>query len=261
MSNFVLHAVVSMYSSGTRCVTCHDVSFTLRCLTLSCLCLLVAVACRPNAEVPAGWDDLSSVKSDAQFDASPYDVDESIVFAKLTNNDELLAVVGGEQWRALRVEQGELTDAGLRHLDRFPELAEIVLRNSPITDVGVSEIAKLSSLRVVNLPHAEITDKGVRELAELPNLELLRLGSSKITDRSLEILRESHSLRFLHLIDVPISDDGLQALHGWQQLESLYLDGAEVTGRGVSQLLMTCPDLHLHLDQQHHDLDLRKGHE
>lgn len=230
-------------------------------MTLTGLLLLTFAACRRELDAPAGWDDLADVGLDNRLDVSPYDVGQSIIFAELIDNSELQSISGGEQWRALRVEQGEVDDKGLNQLDRFPHLEEIVLRHSPISDRGAEEIAKLTELRIVNLPHTEMTDVGVAKLAALPKLELLRLGSRKLTDRALEVLRESSSLRFLHLIDVPISDRGLQSLQGWQQLESLYLDGSQVSDRGVQLLLKTCPALHLHLNQHHHDLDPMKGHD
>ena len=49
--------------------------------------------------------------------------------------------------------------------------------------------------------------------------------------------------------------EGFESLAGFGQLESLYLDGAQVSGDGVAELMEKLPQLHLHLDQYHHDRD------
>jgi hypothetical protein len=71
-------------------------------------------------------------------------------------------------------------------------------------------------------------------------------------------VKEMHSLRFLHLIDVPITDDGLAQLEGMTHLESLYVDGAELSDQSLQHLFEALPNLHVHLDQQHHDRDPHK---
>jgi hypothetical protein len=62
-------------------------------------------------------------------------------------------------------------------------------------------------------------------------------------------------LRAVHLIEIPITDEGLQQIADLPHLESLYLDGAAVTATGWNWLFTNHPDLHIHLDQQHHDID------
>jgi hypothetical protein len=50
----------------------------------------------------------------------------------------------------------------------------------------------------------------------------------------------------------------LAALEPLQNLESLYLDGTRVTNAGIEKFLLAAPEVHLHIDQQHHDRDPRK---
>ena len=69
------------------------------------------------------------------------------------------------------------------------------------------------------------------------------------------MLRELPSLKRLHLIDVPITDAGLAPLAGILQLESLYIDGGDVSDAALDELFRQRPDLHVHLNQQHHDRD------
>ena len=115
------------------------------------------------------------------------------------------------------------------------------------------------NLRILNLPQATFTDAGLAELKMLPKLELLRFGSPNVTDAGLGQVPAFPSLRFLHLIDTPITDAGLRELQGLTALESLYLDGTKVTDGGIERLLQQLPEVHLHIDQQHHDRDPRRN--
>lgn len=222
--------------------------------------------CGIKPDIPEGWDDDSkSGDVSSQYDTSPYaghevaavePIDDEQLLARLVDTDEPV------HWQSIRIEKGAITNTGLEHVaTHAPELKQLVLRESAIGDAGAKSIAKLEQLRVVNLPHSKLTDEGIASLVALPQVEFLRLGSSEISDRSLQLVRTSETIKFLHLIDAPITDQGLEALFGWNELESLYIDGSEVTAEGVARLVKECPDLHLHLDQKHHDADPRKGHD
>jgi hypothetical protein len=161
--------------------------------------------------------------------------------------------------RELLIEDSTITDAGLAYLEALAELEHLRIRGAAITDVGIRSLCRLSNLRVLNLPHAQFSDVGLAELVKLPNLELLRFGSPAVSDAGMAYCRTMPKLRFLHLIDVPISDQGLLHLRGMAQLESLYVDGADLSDAAVEALLTDLPNLHLHIDQQHHDRDPHKN--
>lgn len=174
------------------------------------------------------------------------------------SDPQLSDLVGLEQLEELHLDRAEVTDEGLRHLSALSDLRRLTIRGAKITDRGVDSLLALKQLRSLNIPQADLSDEGFRRLSELPRLELLRLGSPRLTDAALESVPAFPKLRFLHLIDVPVTDRGLRHLHGLQRLESLYLDGARASDQGVVALLEASPDLHLHLDQLHHDRDPRK---
>ena len=119
----------------------------------------------------------------------------------------------------------------------------------------MAHIARLEQLKVLNLPDAQFTDASLEALTDLANLELLRFGSPHVTDAGMVHVARIPSLRFLHLIDVPIGDRGLESLESLTQLESLYLDDTAATDAGITRLLKALPQIHLHVNQRHHDAD------
>jgi hypothetical protein len=68
-------------------------------------------------------------------------------------------------------------------------------------------------------------------------------------------LRELPSLQQLHLIDVPITDEGLRELAQMNQLQSLYVDGGNISDAAWDELFKARRNLHVHVNQQHHDRD------
>jgi hypothetical protein len=110
------------------------------------------------------------------------------------------------------------------------------------------------------VPQAACTAAGVRALASLAVLRSLRLGGPQLAGVEVcEAVASLPQLRSLHLIDVPIGDDGLAALQRLPGLWNLYLDGAGVSDEAWERYFQSCPRVHVHVDQAHHDRDPR-GH-
>lgn len=232
-------------------------------VALPILVLSLAVGCGRERDVPAGWNDPYDDSDSSEYHTSRFGDSELAAIERLADDEfvERLQRRDATHWRAIRIEQGALSDAAFSSIRGLaPNLEQVVLRQCPLTDVAATQLAELPRLGVINIPQSQLTDAGIRTLASLPELHFVRIGSPQLTDESLSTLRRCKKIRFIHLIDAPITDAGLKALHGWDQLESLYLDGSRVSGAGVEELLRQCPQLHLHLDQKHHDVDPRKDH-
>ncbi len=180
-----------------------------------------------------------------------------IVDAPLTDAD-LQRLAGNKIVESLQIDAGEISDSGLDVLTTLPSLHELRLRHSPITDQGLQAIARISSLRYLNLPQSACTPDGITALQSLPVLRGLRLGSSRPSPNFARAIADLTSLRAVHLIDLPINDNGVELLATMPNLESLYLDGAAVTDEGWSWVFRNHPQLHVHINQQHHDNDPRK---
>lgn len=153
------------------------------------------------------------------------------------------------------VDQGAVTDEGLAVIARLPGLEQLRLRHSPITDAGVALLANCEQIWLVNLPQSRVSSVGLASLQKRTKLKQLRIGSPLLGDDCCHAIAELKSLRGLHLIDVPVTDAGLKVLATLPHLESLYLDDSEVTEAGWDWLFQERPQLHVHVNQQHHDRD------
>jgi len=154
--------------------------------------------------------------------------------------------------------ESRITAAGLKHLAGLPNLEHLRIRGSGVDDAALTEIAKIKSLRILNLPRGEFSDAGLAQLKPLPQLAQFRFNSPAVTDAGMLTLAAFPALTRLHLIDVAITDQGLKTLAGIERLESLYIDGGTLSDGALDELFRKRPDLHVHLNQQHHDRDPHK---
>ncbi|MBU6277578.1 MAG: hypothetical protein KGQ61_13155, partial [Planctomycetes bacterium] len=166
--------------------------------------------------------------------------------------------------RELVVERGRADDAAAAVLATLPDLERLVLRESPVGDAGLAHLAALPRLRDLNLPQSAATARGVALVAAGPagrSLRSLRLGGGGLAGADVaRAVARLVGLRSLHLIDVPIGDEGLAALAEMPGLWNLYLDGAGVSEGAWGGYFERRPDVHVHVDQVHHDRDPRPAH-
>lgn len=166
--------------------------------------------------------------------------------------------------RELVVERGRADDAAAAIVATIPDLERLVLRESPVGDEGLARLATLPRLRDLNLPRSAATARGVELLAAGPagqSLRMLRLGGADLAGADVaRAVARLVGLRSLHLIDVPIGDEGLGALAEMPGLWNLYLDGAGVSEGAWGGYFERRPDVHVHVDQVHHDRDPRPAH-
>ncbi len=164
--------------------------------------------------------------------------------------------------RELVLQAGRADDARADILASLPDIERLVLRESPLTDEGLRKVAACATLRDLNLPQAACTAAGIRSLAQLPNLRSLRLGGPGLSGREVcEAIVDLPHLRTLHLIDIPIGDDGLAVLASRPDLWNLYLDGAGASDAAWDRYFQACPQVHVHVDQAHHDRDPGRKHQ
>jgi hypothetical protein len=164
--------------------------------------------------------------------------------------------------RELIVNAGVADDTRAEVLATLPDIERIVLRQSPLSDEGFEVLAGCRSLRDLNVPQAACTAAGIEPLATLPNLERLRLGGPNLAGADVaRAIAALPGLRSLHLIDVAIGDEGLDALANLAALRNLYLDGAGVSDAAWQRYFDARPDVHVHVDQTHHDRDPRRAHD
>jgi hypothetical protein len=149
--------------------------------------------------------------------------------------------------RTLQVGGETLTDEGLKSVADLTNLRELVLWwATGITDAGVAHLRRMPNLRMVNISLSGLTDEGVDFLSELPALEDLDLEGKKFTDRSLLSLSKARNMKSLVLSgDVSeISDEGLEHLKGLKELRNLRIgENSKITPGARKRLIQALPGL------------------
>lgn len=107
---------------------------------------------------------------------------------------------------------GEVTDAGIEHLAKFPNLAYLGLATQSMTERGASRLGTYATLEWLSLSGSNLTDDGLAYLAKLPKLKTLYLMGTKLTDSGLSHLSGMATLESLLLYDTPITDAGIEHL-------------------------------------------------
>lgn len=176
--------------------------------------------------------------------------------------DGVKQLAGESQLLDLLLDAGGPSDADLAIIGKLANLEHLRIRKSQISDAGIESLcdASHSQLQILNLPQARITAVGIRHLSRLQKLTNLRLGGKQIDDAAASAVAQLPKLKSLHLIGPSLTAAGLGELAGAPHLASLYIDDCELPDAAWEQLFAAKPDLHVHIDQQHHDRD-PKHHE
>lgn len=83
----------------------------------------------------------------------------------------------------------QLTDDGLRHLERMPQLERLNLSGAKITDRGLAMLAALPNLREFSLTwQRDVSDAGIAHLRHCARLERVDLMGSPTGDAAIEAL-------------------------------------------------------------------------
>ncbi len=137
------------------------------------------------------------------------------------------------------------------------QIEHLRIRHSQISDRGIAALCggNLDRLAILNLPQAQITATGIRHLQRLPSLTNLRLGGKQIDDAAVAEIAQLPKLRSLHLIGPGITGASLRSLAESPKLVSFYLDDCDLPDADWNALFDAKPNLHVHVDQQHHDRD------
>ena len=103
---------------------------------------------------------------------------------------EKLAAAGNDLvW--LDLSRTGITDAGLKALDRMPNLQHLDLRGTAVGDAGVEALAPLRNLQTLGLYGTAVTDAGLPPLQRLPSLKRVYVGGTKVTPPGLASLRKT----------------------------------------------------------------------
>ncbi|MBS1876170.1 MAG: hypothetical protein JSU00_23355 [Acidobacteria bacterium] len=125
----------------------------------------------------------------------------------------------------------ELTDDGLLHLARMPQLERLELSEYPggrLTDRGLQVLRELPNLRRFEMTwQAGITDRGVANLRFCPRLEHVDLMGSPTGDGAIEALQGKPELRVFSTGRM-VTDAGLAMLRNFPRMKNASAEGAKL---------------------------------
>jgi hypothetical protein len=132
-------------------------------------------------------------------------------------------------------------DEDLAAMRGVPDLRALTLRGTLITNEGLAQLKRFEKLRSLSLMSTGVGDAGLEHLALLTALEDLDLDRTAITDAGLAHLKGLVNLRRLQVAHTAVTDAGLGHLQGLPQLKSLNVRGTGVTGEAVEKLRRRVP--------------------
>ncbi len=170
------------------------------------------------------WDELIGVMKERRIPA--------LEAHGLMTDDALARVAGLDFVTSLNLGGSrELTDDGLLHLTRMPQLERLDLSEYPggkLTDRGLEVLRHLPNLRRFEMTwQAGITDRGVANLRFCEVLEEVNLMGSPTGDGSIEALQGKAKLRRFSTGKL-VTDAGILLLHNFPLLRRAEEEGARL---------------------------------
>jgi hypothetical protein len=153
--------------------------------------------------------------------------------------DELLAVMKERRITALEA-NGLMTDAVLAAIAELDHVTSLALGGSrQLSDDGLLHLARMPQLQNLNLseyPGGKLTDRGLEVLRHLPNLRTLEMTWQRgITDAGVANLKSCDQLERVDLMGSPTGDGAIEALQGKPKLH-YFSSGRLVTDAGLRLL-------------------------
>jgi Leucine Rich repeat len=133
-----------------------------------------------------------------------------------------------------------MDDEELEKLSRLDHITSLNLSGSPlITDKGLQHLARMPQLRELRLSHypgGAVTDRGLEVLQHLRELRVFEMcWQSGITDNGIAYLRDCEQLEEVDLLGTHTGDGAIAALTGKPKLRK-FKSGRNVTDEGLPLL-------------------------
>jgi len=165
--------------------------------------------------------------------------DNSIAPRRTLNDaewDELIAVMNDRRITSLDA-IGLMTDGVLSRVAALDHVTSLSLGGSrELTDDGLLHLARMPQLTHLNLseyPGGKLTDRGLAVLQHLPNLRSFEMTWQRgITDAGVSHLRFCEQLERVDLMGSPTGDGAIEALQGKQRLR-YFSTGRLATDKGL----------------------------
>lgn len=131
-----------------------------------------------------------------------------------------------------------ISDRGLKTLAGLSQITSLAIAGAQLTDEGMPHLARMPQLEALGVggPKARITDRGLEALRHLPNLRKVHMGwTPGITDAGAAHLAGCERLEEVDLMGTPTGNGALWALSGKGNLRKLQT-GRLVTDKGLEVL-------------------------
>jgi hypothetical protein len=195
------------------------------------------------------WDELVRNSPKGPWYAAAYMPVRAMAEEPITD-ESLETLWGRDRVFELWLDDTQVSDPGLCHLEDCSMLEVIVLDNTQITDAGLAHLTGLPNLEHIGLEACRITDQGIATLSGIPSLKSLDLSQTQITDEASAHLQRLPRLERLELRGTRITDEGLAPLKGVASLKALDVRATRVTGAAVEELERANPDCRVGWDGQ-----------
>lgn len=144
--------------------------------------------------------------------------------------DELIGIMSERHIPALDA-NGLMTDEALARIASLSFVTSLSLGGSrEVTDDGLLHLARMPQIEHLDLneyPGGKLTDRGLEVLRHLPNLRKFEMTwQSGITDRGIANLRFCDRLEEVNLMGSPTGDGAIEALQGKAKLRRLNTGGS-----------------------------------
>ena len=129
-----------------------------------------------------------------------------------------------------------VSDAGLAKLTAYPGLVairDLTLNFTPVTDAGLIHLKKIPDLSNLGLEGTRVTGQGLAHLRGSKLRSLYLRGCGRVGDDAADALVGITTLEQLHLHGTAMTDAGLVKLGAHPSLRSLQVFGPSITDAGV----------------------------
>lgn len=117
------------------------------------------------------------------------DVDFSLADTTLGGDQIKSLLDAKEQIVWLNLSRSTITDDGLQTVGQLPNLLKLRLDQTEVTDAGIAHLTNLKQLEYLNLYGTKVGDGIVEHIKQLPNLKKLFLWQTNITEEAVSELR------------------------------------------------------------------------
>lgn len=161
------------------------------------------------------------------------------------SDDGVRALERLSRLRAVNLDSCPVSDAAAKALSRLPDLESVTLADTDVGNDGVDALAsRLTRLAHLDLGHTLVDDDGVERLRFCKNtLRSLSLDSRLISDRGVKRIADLHELESLDLFAADVTDACAEALRHMTKLKSLEACGGRLTDVFVARVARHCPNL------------------